>query len=66
MFMKNNGNIITFKEQDIYRHNISFKRAMRELHEKKLVLIKQLRTGNLYKLTDFGEHLAMILNELAE
>lgn len=66
MFMRNNGNIITFKEQNIYSHNVSFKRAMKELHDKNLVLIKQLRTGNRYKLTDFGEHLADVLNELAK
>jgi len=65
IYMKNNGNIITFKTQKIYKHNISFKRAMKELHDKKVVLFRQLRTGNEYKLTDFGEVLGMCLNELA-
>lgn len=65
LFMKNNGNITTFKEQNIYKHNASFKRAMKELHIKKLVMIKQQRIGNLYKLTNFGEHLGMMLDELA-
>lgn len=66
LYMKNNGNIITFKTQQIYRHNISFKRAMKELHDKKVVLFRQLRKGNEYKLTDFGEVVGMCLNELAE
>lgn len=65
LYMRNNGSIITFKTQDIYRHNASFKRAMNELHDKKLILIKQLKTGNEYKLSGFGEQLGLILNELA-
>ena len=65
MFMQKNG-IITFKEQNVYKCNRSFKKAMKELHDLNLVLIRQLRTGNQYKLTNFGENLGMMLNELAK
>lgn len=66
LFMRKNGEIINFKDQDIYNHNISFKRAMRDLHRKKLVMIKQLRTGNLYRLTDMGRALGLILDEITK
>jgi hypothetical protein len=64
--MEANGGIITFKKQQIYKNNHSFKLAMKSLHDKKLVLIRQLRLGNEYKLTDNGEYLGMILNELSK
>lgn len=65
MVMASNSDIISFRNQKIYKHNNSFKRAMNELHDKGLVLIKQQRTGNLYKLSDIGRRLGRILNEIA-
>lgn len=61
LFMAKHENIITFKTQKIYSHNMSFKRAMNDMHDRGLVLIKQQRTGNLYKLSDFGEVLGRVL-----
>jgi len=66
IIMKNNAEVITFKKQQIYKNNKSFKKAMKEMHDKKLVLINQLRTGNEYKLTEKGEHLGMIFDELTK
>lgn len=62
--MFRNGGIITYKKQDVYLHNASFKRAMKDMHRLKLVLMRQERTGNEYKLTNFGYNLGMMLNEL--
>ena len=66
IFMFNNGKIINFKMQNIYKDNRSFKKAMKELHGKNIVLINQQKKGNEYKLTLQGEHLGGILNELTK
>lgn len=66
LFMRKNGNITNFKEQNIYKCNASFKRAMKDLHDRKVVLMKQMRTGNQYKLTHLGLVLGGILDELAK
>lgn len=63
VYMIKNKDVITFKEQNVYKHSASFKRAMRELNEKKVVLIRQLRTGNQYKLSNMGRTLGLILDE---
>lgn len=62
--MVNNGEIITFHTQTVYKCNNSFKRAMKQLHDKNVVLVRQQKTGNEYKLTGFGRNLGEILNEL--
>jgi hypothetical protein len=68
--MYGNNKIVTFKEQDIYKSNKSFKKAMKSLHEKDIILCRAIRTDNKkdcfnqYKLTIFGEHIAEILKRI--
>lgn len=65
MEMTQNGEIITFRTQTVYKCNRSFKKAMKQLHDHDVVMVRQQRTGNEYKLTGFGKNLGEILNELA-
>lgn len=65
MEMAKNCEIMTFRTQTVYKCNISFKRAMKELHDRDVVLVRESRSGNEYKLTGFGRNLGEILNELA-
>lgn len=61
VFMLENG-IISFERQKIYRNNISFKRAMKNLHDLKIVVCKHVKnSSNEYKLTPLGEHVAELL-----
>lgn len=60
--MASNGGIVTFKTQNVYKCNRSFKRAMHDLHDRKLVLIRQCPRGNEYKLSYNGMVLGKILN----
>lgn len=66
VFMLHNE-IITFKSQLIYKNNISFKKAMHELHDKELVLTRHENgSPNEYKLSDKGKYFAMILDEFTK
>jgi len=60
------GKIIVMENQTIYKNRLSFNRAMKKLHDLKLVVWKQDTNGNEYKLTDFGEHIAVILKDFYE
>lgn len=60
------GKIIKIENQTIYTNKLSFKHAMKNLHDLKLVVWKQNNNGNEYKLTSFGEHIAEILQDFYE
>lgn len=57
--------ILTFNSQNIFNNKLSFKRAMKNLHDKyKIVAWRHEVNGcNEYRLTNFGEHIADILRE---
>lgn len=65
LLMSDKG-VICFKDQEIYKCNRSFKRALKDLHDKELVLIRQMNDGNEYKLTNMGQILGRILNEISK
>lgn len=67
LILMRNFKIITFDTQDIYRNNISFKRAMADLRKLGLVVMRQVPLSkNEYKATDFGSRIGCDFHELAE
>jgi hypothetical protein len=57
--------ILTFDTQAIFHNKLSFKRAMKNLHDRyKIVVWRHEQNGcNEYRLTNFGEHIVEILKE---
>jgi hypothetical protein len=57
--------IITYDRQTLFKNKLSFKRAMKNLHDRyHIVVYRHEANGcNEYRLTNFGEHIADILRE---
>ena len=58
--------IIRMEDQTVFSNRLSFKRAMKFLHDLRLVEWKEDHAGNIYRLTDNGIRIAEMLEAFYE